>query len=334
MNAWGLRCGSWPWLVLLSLSACAQRWWVCDDVDDAELRKLPHRLSATGLYRDVLDERLAEGVLPYRPRFELWSDGARKRRWLRLPPGTRIDTRDMDDWIFPVGTKLWKEFTRDGIRVETRLLHKIGPAEDDWIGVAYLWADDQHDAFATPYGAIDAQSTRHNVPAASECRACHASTRSFVLGVSAIQLGRAAEASDLTLSTLSEQGLLSDPPADAVLALPGNATEQAALGYLHANCANCHNQARPAASGARCFDPESELDFRLSVHALGTLEATATYRTMGANVRAGRPDKSRLIELVSGRGFFRQMPPLGSDQVDHEGLLLLRRWVEQMGAHP
>lgn len=68
----------------------------------------PERLSETGLYADESLSTLGDGVVPYRPRFELWSDGASKRRWIRLPPGAVVDTTDMDDWGFPSGTKLWK----------------------------------------------------------------------------------------------------------------------------------------------------------------------------------------------------------------------------------
>ncbi|HEX6245098.1 MAG TPA: hypothetical protein VFZ61_29455, partial [Polyangiales bacterium] len=181
----GLALGSWT----VGPAGCAPRWQVCDDVSEARLAALPPRLSQTGLYADTAADLLAEGVLPYRPRFELWSDGASKRRWLKLPPGAQIDSADMDAWIFPPGTQLWKEFTRDGVRVETRLLHKLGPTEDDWVGVAYLWARDQHDAYARPFGVVDAHSTGHDVPAASECPACHAGSRSRILGVSAVQLG-------------------------------------------------------------------------------------------------------------------------------------------------
>ena len=40
------------------------------------------------------------------PRYPLWSDGAEKQRYLSLPPGTQIDTSNMDDWKFPVGTRV------------------------------------------------------------------------------------------------------------------------------------------------------------------------------------------------------------------------------------
>ena len=82
----------------------------------AQLSAVPARLTETGLYADLRADALAPGVLPYRPQFELWSDGASKRRWISLPPGTRIDTSDMDSWQFPEGTKLWKEFSRDNVR--------------------------------------------------------------------------------------------------------------------------------------------------------------------------------------------------------------------------
>ena len=54
----------------------------------------PERLSEAGLYENLAEsEALAEGVVEYRPRFELWADGAEKRRFLFIPPGAPIDTR-------------------------------------------------------------------------------------------------------------------------------------------------------------------------------------------------------------------------------------------------
>src|SRR5690606_21407474 len=71
-------------------------------------------LSETGLYADIATETLAEGVQGFTPRFQLWTDTAEKRRWVYIPEGTQIDTSDIDEWKFPVGFKLWKEFSRDG----------------------------------------------------------------------------------------------------------------------------------------------------------------------------------------------------------------------------
>ena len=64
-------------------------------------------LEQTGLYDEVVWELT--------PQFASWSDGATKRRWLHLPAGEVINTDDMDNWVFPVGTRAWKEFVRDGV---------------------------------------------------------------------------------------------------------------------------------------------------------------------------------------------------------------------------
>jgi hypothetical protein len=124
-------------------------------------------LADTGLYADLGAGTLAPDVTPYRPQFELWSDGAAKERWLHLPPGTQIDSSDMDAWVYPVGTKLWKQFSRDGVRVETRMLEKLAPGE--WDMVAFAWTDDGLDARSVPEGRRDAGGTGHDIPGEDDC---------------------------------------------------------------------------------------------------------------------------------------------------------------------
>ena len=58
-------------------------------VDDA-LPHLPASLAETGLYADGQVGRIAPGVRAFSPQYPLWSDGAVKRRWIWLPPGTMI----------------------------------------------------------------------------------------------------------------------------------------------------------------------------------------------------------------------------------------------------
>lgn len=321
------RALGWAAVFAAAGTPSCQPYRACDPVDDASVAKLPERLSQTGLYAPGSGEATATDVWSYRPRFELWSDGASKRRWMRLPPGTSIDTSSMDSWDFPVGTKFWKEFTRGGVRVETRLLQRL---KGGWIGVAYLWRRDGSDATAAPYGAIDARGTPHDVPASNECDACHAGRKSHVLGFSAVQLTQPAEPGSLNLDELVRLGLISNAPATTP-EVPGDATEQAALGYLHANCSHCHNASRPERDGARCFDPDSDIDFSLNAGGASSVSATSTYRTAkGVCFEPGAPDESKLIELVGERGRFNQMPPLATEVVDAAAVTLLRRWIEEM----
>jgi hypothetical protein len=321
-------------LVVLACLGCDPRYWVCAPADRGRLALLPRKLSQSGLYAGVGSEQLAPGVWPYRPRYALWSDGAEKRRWIWLPPGSAIDTSRMDSWVFPQGTKLWKEFARDGVRIETRLLAKVGPRDEDWIGLAYLWSADGTDAQAAPDGAEDARGTPHDVPASAECMACHGGRRSRVLGFSALQLAEQGAAGELDLAGAARAGILSAPPAHA-LEPPGDETERAALGYLHANCSHCHNQDRPPSQNGRCFDPRNDLDFFLASDHLGATAETATYRTVvGKAIKPGNPDDSKVVELVSHRGFLRQMPPLATEEVDATAVALVRRWITEMAARP
>ena len=327
----------------LSLICVAALLCACQSFDNCptqadlgqSLSQLPERLSETGLFIDLGggNEATAAGVVSYTPAFELWSDGATKRRWLSLPADGVIDVRDPDDWRFPRGTKLWKEFTRDGIRVETRLLFKFGDDESDWAAASYLWRADGSDADLRPGGATDALGTAHDVPPAERCMGCHGGRRGRVLGFSAIQLSSPASEGTPRLSDLFDAGVLSAPIPDATL--PGNDTERAALGYLHANCGHCHNANRPETDGPRCYDPRKDLDLYLQLDRLGSVRKTSTYETaVGSVVEPGDPEGSELFDLVSRRSEGEpgkdQMPPLATERLDEEAVALLKRWIAEM----
>lgn len=307
-------------VLLVALTGCDDFFYVCPVADDRLVGQLPEKLSATGLYEDIAADRIAADVVPYTPEFSLWADGADKRRFLQIPAGAVIDTSNMDAWQFPEGTRVWKEFSRDGVRLETRLLQKVGPTDAEWASLAYVWNDDDSDAIASPTGFVDTRGTSHNVPGAGECVGCHGGRPSFVLGVSAIQLSFAREPGVLDLVDLNDLGLLSDS-APAPFDVPGDDDEHAALGYLHANCGHCHNQTRPGDDIAKCMDPNNSLDFFLSVGSLDAVEDTATFRT-------ARRNGSSMLDRAASRRLFFRMPPLGSELVDREGLAVLRRWIE------
>jgi hypothetical protein len=325
-------------IVPVVLSGGCDDYTVCPVVEPETLADtLPARLSDTGI---------AAGRA-FAPAFELWSDGASKRRFIALPEGTQIDTSDMDDWKFPVGTKLWKEFTRDGVVVETRLLQRIGEADDAWAAAAYI--HDGDDATLRALGAVDARGTSHDVPSADRCMGCHAGRASRVLGFSAVQLSRAnittPREGDLDLDALVAEDLLSDPPATAPV-VPGDDVTRRALGYVHANCSHCHNQTRPdRVENLRCYDPDNELDFTLDVDdlATGDRERTAFFRTAIGDASVGKPfargdvQESFGILLMNQRdprlargGEVEQMPPLATEVVDDEGVAALRVFIESL----
>ena len=85
-----------------------------DAVPQQAARKPPPTLQETGLYSDFATLEVDPRHLAFSPQYPLWTDGAAKRRWISLPPGSAIDGSDPDAWVFPVGTRLWKEFSFGG----------------------------------------------------------------------------------------------------------------------------------------------------------------------------------------------------------------------------
>ena len=202
---------------------------------------VPNDLSCTGLYADWATKTIATSAQPYTPAFILWSDGATKDRWIYLPPGSQIDTTDMDDWVFPDGTKIWKQFSVGGTRVETRLLWK---AASQWNVLDYRWSSDgQTSATLLTTGATNVNGTTYEIPSTTECFTCHAGRNDMILGFDVVGVG-APGAQGVTLADLVMKGLLTQAPPATTIVIPEDTTGKAAaaLGYLHINCgASCHN---------------------------------------------------------------------------------------------
>lgn len=295
-------------------------------------------LFETGLCVDRACTQITPNALEYQPRFELWASTATKRRWLQLPAGAKIDTSDMDDWKFPVGTKVWKEFAREGVRVETRLIVKKlanDDATDAWVYETFEWNAEQTDAFSVPDGVINANGTMHDIPDNKACKTCHEHLRpSRLLGVEAIQLDVASPLLDLR--DLSMMGMLSAPPSGSMpyFQLPGSAAAQAALGYLHANCGSCH-------STTSFVRNDTPLDLRLLTTKLASVDQTPTYRTtvnvptltdieQGTIIRPRDPDNSVMIKLMNAQAQPDRMPPLATELVDPQGQATLRAWINSL----
>jgi hypothetical protein len=302
----------------------------------------PQTLAETGLYSDPAGEVLATNVMAYKPQFQLWSDGADKKRYIALPPGTQIDTSDMDHWKFPVGTKVWKEFTRNGTRVETRLLWKKSDDPDfGWFMAAYEWNAEQTEATLVPKkGRVDALGTPHNIPSTGDCKECHHGQPDRVLGFGAIQLSH--DDSDVTLASLKADALLSDPPPVDAYTLPGTTEQRAALGLMHANCGHCHN---PNGAG---YD-RNHMELLLLVGNLGSVAETSAYQTavdvdldqdlsmilpaeVTKRVVPGDPSKSALYLRMAERdaNALVSMPPVGSEEVDTNGTQLIGSWITSL----
>jgi hypothetical protein len=297
----------------------------------------PASLRETGLYAAGLEVRPEN--LPFAPQYPLWSDGADKRRFIHLPAGTSIDASG-PEWRFPVGTRLWKEFSVGGRRVETRMIDRTA---DGWRFVAYAWNEAGTDAVLAPAAGLEVATARgpYKIPAEIDCRSCHEGRSTPVLGFSLLQLSpdrdpgapHAGPAGE-DLRTLVARGLLRGLPASALVHPPRVAattpTARAALGYLAANCGHCHNQGGPLAGLEMTLDPADGVAALLA----STVGRPSRFFPPGATgdplrIAPGRPDLSVVVARMRARDPLVRMPPVGTTAVDEQGLALIERWIRE-----
>jgi hypothetical protein len=301
----------------------------------------PATLECTGLYADLGAKQLAPGVEPYAPAVPLWSDGAEKERWILLPAGTIIDTSNPSEWVFPVGTRLWKQFSVGGKRIETRLWQKV--RSDYWVHAAYAWNNDETAAVQSPGGDIPLGSGTYHIPTDDECEKCHRGRTEHILGFEEVELGLPG-ASGITLADLVARGLLSVPRQTALtIGDDGTGAASPALGWLHANCGiTCHNgnsNAVAYGSGLRFRLDATQLDGRSSAgfDALRTgvgVAVNAPNWKGQVRIVPGDPTASLLYFLISHRGSGMQMPPIATRVVDEANVALVGRWISLMPALP
>jgi hypothetical protein len=311
-----------------------------------------------GLYADAQCSVIAEGVQRYVPRFTLWADGADKQRYVSLPNGAQIDTSDPDNWVYPVGTVLYKTFWMDGVRLETRTLKKIGAGTGPsaWEMRAWAWnaAQDHVTDVTSDDGCPDCGALRtnvlgtdHDIPDGALCRQCHSGTADVVNGFSAIQLNH-PDAS-VTLGDLVAANRLSHPSALVENAqIPGDETARAALGYLHANCGHCHRATLvggvPSCKTPACLSglllwlpvgTKTETDttfYQTAVNRHAIYSAFAPEAT--CRVSAGHPDVSVLVRRMSTREAQQKMPRIATEKIDQAGVDTVTNYVGALPPGP
>lgn len=308
-------------------------------------------LAAGAALADAALEPLPANAATFTPQYPLWSDGATKRRWISLPDGAAIDGSRPAAWEFPVGTKLRKEFSVGGRRVETRTIERA--ADGSWQFRAYVWNDAQDAATLAPAaGTIVtlADGMRYRIPSQDDCRACHEGGAAPVLGFSALQLSpdrdplaphaEPPRAGDLDLRALAASGKLAGFPRQLIESPPRivapTPAGRAALGYLHANCGHCHadpkltNGAVPVELQLAIdpTDPES------AEHVLRTLlTSESRFRPAGAAdarlIVPGNAQAGTLPARMRSRDPRIQMPPLGTAKPDLTAIALIARWIHE-----
>jgi hypothetical protein len=304
----------------------------------------PKQIECIGLYTDVANKVLAPGVHAYAPAVSLWADYATKQRWILLPPGTTIDNSDPNEWKFPVGTKVFKEFSRDGKRVETRLWWKT--QANYWVKATYAWSADEKTATKSAGGDLPWASDGgvYHIPTGDECDQCHRGRIDHILGFEQVSLGLEG-ATGLTLSELVKEHLLAQPVSATSLSVgdDGTGLGAPAMKWLHVNCGvACHNDDSNSTGNASdmrlrldptMLDGRPTTDFPTRTTTMGMLANNPMWTTE-PRIAPGDPAGSLMVKLITNRGTDNpannQMPPIATNIVDPLDTPKVIDWIAKM----
>jgi len=301
----------------------------------------PALLSQTGAFQDTDHMVARDGLIPYELNLSFWSDGAHKQRWMALAEG-KIGYSEKGEWKFPAGTVFVKHFelaTNESDpsqrrRLETRFL--VCGTNSSVFGAVYKWRPDNSDADLLASNltenvvirtATGERTQAWYYPNREDCRTCHTERAGGVLGVKTRQFTREI------LKEWNDRDLFDSAPSFAALspadflARPDDTSRSLgdrARSYLDVNCANCH---RPGGTVAY-FDARYETPLEKQ----GLIEGPVLIDEGIDHARMVAPnDRWRSILYLRANtmeGY--KMPPLARQTIDHEGMNLLRQWIESL----
>lgn len=316
------------------------------------------QLSDYGLFSGKMDElRPVEGLVPYDLNTELFSDYAKKQRFVYLPAETSIEIIYRHELDFPVGTFLVKNFyynkdDRDPSKgrtlIETRLLIRY---KDNWRPTTYEWNREQTRARLkrtgenTPVNWTDKNGTvRHvnyRIPSVNDCGSCHRKNGQIIpLGPKNIrnlnkqyfysngmenQLERwwanGFFEEEINLDVLPRLPVWNDPDSGPI--------HLRARAYLDVNCSNCHNQSGSARNSGLYLEFEQEDPYRLGVCKI-PVAAGSGAAGLKYGIVPGKPDESILLHRMNSTKPNVRMPEIGRTLIHDEAVGLIREWIETM----
>jgi uncharacterized repeat protein (TIGR03806 family) len=296
-------------------------------------RTIATQLSATGCVNSSNATQPASGLIPYAPNAPFFSDNAVKTRWLALPDGQRINIDASNDFDFPNGSVLVKNFSLGARLVETRLFMRHN--DGNWAGYTYEWNDAGTDASRVVGGkTVQVAGQTWEYPSEAQCLQCHTQAAGRSLGLEIGQLngnfgyptGRTAN----QLTTLNEidtltPALTQQPAQLPVIPDPQGAAPLAdrARAYLHSNCAYCHRPGGPTTT-------DIDLRYTTALADTRSCDVTPTLGNLGITdprrIAPGSAARSVVVARMNRTGAD-AMPPLTRHTIDTAGVQLVSDWV-------
>ena len=315
------------------------------------------KLSDYHIFEEPLKNQIpTEHVIPYQISTPLFTDYAKKLRFIILPSDEKISYINPEKFEFPIGTILVKTFyypqnfqkpADEWQIIETRLL--IFTVEG-WTGFPYVWNDEQTDAFLEIAGDrknvswIDSkgenQTVNYVVPNFNMCKGCHVKDNKF------LPIGPKPRLLNCDFSLMGSKSynqlenfkklniIINLPEINSIPKMADWKNEEFPLddrarAYLDVNCGHCHNVKGPAMTSGLFLD-YLETDMRkLGVYktpvAAGRGSGDLKY-----NIVPGNANESILIYRMESNDSGIMMPEIGRKLIHKEGVSLIREWIKKM----
>jgi len=320
-------------------------------VEDETTIDFPPTLAQTNLFADLASLTPVSGIIEYTPSHPFWSDGTKKRRWIGVPDGSKVEFTD-DDWTFPLGSVSIKHFEMEmtenapssAKRLETRIMYHT---QRGWQGYSYRWNAAQTDAVLVRDRQTEMLSINRNdgttstqqydYPGRSDCLGCHISTSTYLLGLETAQLNTDfsyGTGTDNQLRSWNNISMFSYDIGDAAQyrRLPAlddetASIEQRARAYIDVNCSTCHQPGGTA---------PTSMDFRATIannemNAIGVNPQAGGFEEIfdPKIIAPGEKERSILWQRMNTLDN-KRMPPLSTHVVDEAAVKLIGDWIDAM----
>ncbi len=314
-------------------------------------------LSEYNLFTGKMAELIPnDRVLPFDIITPLFSDYAKKLRFVWMPEGTSATYNEKEVFDFPVGAVLIKNFyfphdfadESQGRRImETRLLVN---RTDGWDALAYIWNDEQTEAVLEIAGGVEqvkwksltgeVVETPYIIPNKNQCKGCHVGGGKFLpIGPKARNINSDHDYDGKVQNQLerwSEMGYLTNVPNGEQIPKiakwddeDAGTLEERAMAYLEVNCGTCHNRKGPAHTTGlylTVFEKEpAHLGICKSPVAAGQGSGGRLY-----DIVPGKPEESILPFRMESTNPGIMMPELGRRLVHKEGVELIKQWISSI----
>ncbi len=297
-----------------------------------------------------------EGVLPYDLNTPLFTDYAKKARFVWMPDGKSATYRTGEVLDFPEGAVLIKNFYYENDErnaeagkniIETRLLiHR----KKGWEAHSYVWNKEQTEANLDLVGDIrdvnwtnaagEKVQAKYIIPNKNQCKGCHSYKGKIMpIGPKVRNLNKTyayADGEANQLEKMNTVGYLAGfeasqehPKVPVWDDEKTGSLHDRALAYLDINCGHCHNPNGPGGTTGLNLVYGNALDINLGVNKA----PVATGRASGGHsysIVKGHPEKSIMTHRMESTEPGVMMPELGRTSQHKEGLALITQWIKEM----